>query len=195
MDYKEEYLKNYKILFKQYNNEYDFNQKKYLNSVGKDPHRFTVYPDIDKIYYQNEEEFKNKMIGLNATIIAMSKFKIGDMVDVIRYGFGKIGKISKIKVSDNGSGELLYFFENPINPSDYLLEKDIVGISKDKQNEICSGKYYIMIDGKSDMNKLYDSYEIAEQEAIKLINNDNKKVYILMAMSLVELNPIKVTHF
>ncbi len=76
---------------------------------------------------------------------------------------------------------------------DYVLEKDVIGYSEDKSNKIDSGKYAVMVVGKTSATNFHDSYEIAEKEAIRLVNKENKLAYVLMAVSLVELNSVKVT--
>ncbi len=196
MDYKQSYLNEYSKLFKEYKLNFEFAKKEYLNSVGKNYMHFTVTKDANPEYYRIEEEFKNKMKGLNAPLLKMSKYKIGDSVNVLRYGMPRDGKINRIKVSDAGSGELLYFFEDSAifpNGNNYLLENDIVGLREDKITKIDSGKYAIMVVGKTSATGFHDSYEIAEKEAIRLVNKENKPAYVLMAVSLVELNSVKVT--
>ncbi len=195
MDYKQLYLKEYSKLFKEYELNFEFAKKEYLNSVGKSHTNFIVTVNENPEYYKIEEEFKNKMIGLNSPIINMSKYKVGDSVNLKRYGMPNVGKIKKIQVSDAGSGELLYFFEHSVifDASTYVLEKDITGRCEEKINKLIDGKYAVMVVGKTCPANLHDSYEIAEKEAIRLVNKENKPAYVLMAVSLVELNSVKVT--
>ncbi len=110
MDYKQLHLTEYKKLFFEYKNEYELREKNYLISVGKNPMHYQVNPDQNPEYFRNEEEFKAKMIGLNAPLLKMSKFKIGDSINVKYSGQELAVKISHIQVSGCGSGELLYFF-------------------------------------------------------------------------------------
>lgn len=194
MDYKELYFSEYKRLFQEYKNEFESDKRAYLSSVGKNWMSFEVHSDRTPEFFKLEEEFKERMKKLNAPILNSSKYNIGDSVNVVKSGQWGFGKINRIKVSDSGSGELLYFLDQlPSFSGDYYLEKDIVGFINVKKNKEVNRRYSVMVEGKTSPTKFHDSYEVAEQEAIRLVNKENKPTYVLMAVSLVELNSVKVT--
>lgn len=53
--------------------------------------------------------------------------------------------------------------------------------------------YAVMVEGKSTPSKFHDDYEIAEFEAKRLAQNERKTTYVLLAITKVELNDVKVT--
>lgn len=53
--------------------------------------------------------------------------------------------------------------------------------------------YAVMVEGKQTPSKFHDNYADAETEAKRLANNERKTTYILLAVTKLELNDIKIT--
>ena len=54
-------------------------------------------------------------------------------------------------------------------------------------------QYAVMVENKQNPAKLYDSYEAAELEAKRLASQEKRTACVLMAITKLELNDVKIT--
>lgn len=53
--------------------------------------------------------------------------------------------------------------------------------------------YAVMVEGKQTPSVFYDNYEDAEAQAKRLASQEKRTTYVLLAMTKLELNDIKIT--
>lgn len=53
--------------------------------------------------------------------------------------------------------------------------------------------YAVMVEGKQTPSKTYSDYESAELEAKRLAQQERRTTYVLLAITKLELNEVKIT--
>lgn len=53
--------------------------------------------------------------------------------------------------------------------------------------------YAVMVTGMNAPSKLYDNYQLAESEAERLAIKERRKTYVLMAITELDVNDVKIT--
>ena len=50
-----------------------------------------------------------------------------------------------------------------------------------------------MVEGKQSPSKIYDDYQLAEDEAMRLASQERRTTYVMLLITKVELNEVKIT--
>ncbi len=59
--------------------------------------------------------------------------------------------------------------------------------------EAIEKKYAVMLEGKQTPSKFYNDYNEAESEAKRLVSVEKKTAYVLLAITKLELNDVRIT--
>jgi hypothetical protein len=140
-------IKQYTELYHKYNSGRFLKLKEYFEKHNLS-HDDTIYSTEHPDYFKINDEWEERRKIIDIPILQMAKYEINQELEFLktnrRYDEKYMnpieetvlshGKVTKIKTSDKGNGEILYCFETLVPPcpesNPYCLEKNIIGVFK-----------------------------------------------------------------